>query len=141
MLKNITFELLDHHHELNQKKLILLKFFMLKTDSTMLELWSIPVKSCIFYIFLTFVESWLYIFCGSGRCRGRYNRSNVFVRTLFWEKMTLKKWCYFLKIICFSICSGSMLTRTAPFLRSISMWKRLNLNFLDKCGWYILFLT
>ena len=36
--KNITFELLDHHHELNQKKLILLKFFMLKIDSTMLEL-------------------------------------------------------------------------------------------------------
>ena len=59
MIKNTTFEFLAHHHELNQKKLILLKLFMLKIDSTMLKLWSIPVKSCIFYIFLTFVESWL----------------------------------------------------------------------------------
>ena len=49
MLKNTTFELLDHHHELNQKKLILLKLFMLKIDSTMLKLWSIPFFSCIFW--------------------------------------------------------------------------------------------
>ena len=53
MIKNTTFELLDHHHELNQKKLILLKFFMLKTDSTMLKLWSIPFFSCIFWPFST----------------------------------------------------------------------------------------
>ena len=37
-IKNITFELLDHHHELNQKKLILKEFFMFKIDSPMLKL-------------------------------------------------------------------------------------------------------
>ena len=37
-IKNTTFELLDHHHELNQKKLILLKLFMLRIDSAMLKL-------------------------------------------------------------------------------------------------------
>ena len=41
LLKNTTFELLDHHHELNQKKLILKEFFMFKIDSPMLKLWSI----------------------------------------------------------------------------------------------------
>ena len=39
LLKSTTFELLDHHGELNQKKLILQNFLMLKIDSTMLELW------------------------------------------------------------------------------------------------------
>ena len=53
MLKNTTFELLDHHHELNQKKLILLKLFMLRIDSTMLKLWSNPFFSCIFLLFST----------------------------------------------------------------------------------------
>ena len=38
LLKNITFELLDHHHELNQKKLVLKEFFMFKIDSSMLKL-------------------------------------------------------------------------------------------------------
>ena len=38
LYKNTTFELLDHHHELNQKKLILLKFFMFRIDSAMLKL-------------------------------------------------------------------------------------------------------
>ena len=37
-IKNSTFELLGHHHELNQKKLILLNFFMFKIDSAMLKL-------------------------------------------------------------------------------------------------------
>ena len=62
MLKNTTFELLDHHHELNQKKLILLKLFMLRIDSTMLKLWSIPFFSCIFWPLLTFVHFWMSIF-------------------------------------------------------------------------------
>ena len=53
MIKNTTFELLDHHHELNQKKLILLKLFMLRIDSTMLKLWSNPFFSCIFWLFST----------------------------------------------------------------------------------------
>ena len=51
--KNTRFELLEHHHELNQKKLILLKLFMLKIDSTMLKLWSNPFFSCIFWPFST----------------------------------------------------------------------------------------
>ena len=38
LIKNTTFELLDHHHELNQKKLILKEFFMFKIDSSMLKL-------------------------------------------------------------------------------------------------------
>ena len=38
LLKNTTFELLDHHHELNQKKLVLKEFFMFKIDSSMLKL-------------------------------------------------------------------------------------------------------
>ena len=38
LLKNTTFELLDHHHELNQKKLILNDFFMFRIDSSMLKL-------------------------------------------------------------------------------------------------------
>ena len=38
LIKYTTFELLDHHHELNQKKLILNEFFMLKIDSPMLKL-------------------------------------------------------------------------------------------------------
>ena len=37
-IKYDTFELLDHHHELNQKKLILNEFFMFKIDSPMLKL-------------------------------------------------------------------------------------------------------
>ena len=53
IVKNTTFELLDHHHELNQKKLILLKLFMLRIDSTMLKLWSNPFFSCIFWLFST----------------------------------------------------------------------------------------
>ena len=53
IVKNTTFELLDHHHELNQKKLILLKLFMLKIDSTVLKLWSNPFFSCIFLQFST----------------------------------------------------------------------------------------
>ena len=59
MIKNTTFELLDHHHELNQKKLILLKLFMLKIDSTMLKLWSIPFFSCIFLQFSTPCTFWM----------------------------------------------------------------------------------
>jgi len=38
LLKNTTFELLDHHSELNQKKLIFYDFFMFKIDSSMLKL-------------------------------------------------------------------------------------------------------
>jgi len=38
MIKNTTFELLDHHHELNQKKNDVKGFFMFKIDSTMLKL-------------------------------------------------------------------------------------------------------
>ena len=59
IVKNTTFELLDHHHELNQKKLILLDFFMLRIDSTMLKLWSIP-RFCFVYM-LTIFDS-LYFF-------------------------------------------------------------------------------
>ena len=38
LIKYASFELLDHHHELNQKKLILKEFFMFKIDSPMLKL-------------------------------------------------------------------------------------------------------
>ena len=38
LVKNTTFEILDHHHELNKKKLILKEFFMFKIDSPMLKL-------------------------------------------------------------------------------------------------------
>ena len=38
LIKYDAFELLDHHHELNQKKLILFEFFMFKIDSPMLKL-------------------------------------------------------------------------------------------------------
>ena len=57
LIKYASFELLDHHHELNQKKLILKDFFMFKIDSPMLKLWSIPFFSCIFCPFSTFVDS------------------------------------------------------------------------------------
>ena len=53
MYKNTTFELLDHHHELNQKKLILLELFMFKIETTMLKLWSILFFSCILWPFST----------------------------------------------------------------------------------------
>ena len=59
MLKNTTFELLDHHHELNQKKLIFLKLFMLKIDSTMLKLWSNPFFRVYFDIFRLLVLFWM----------------------------------------------------------------------------------
>ena len=53
-IKNTTFELLDHHHELNQKKLILYEFFMFKIDSPMLKLWSIPSFFLHFLLVLDF---------------------------------------------------------------------------------------
>ena len=59
MIKNTTFELLDHHHELNQKKLILLKLFMLKIDSTMLKLWSNPFFRVYFDYFRLLVLFWM----------------------------------------------------------------------------------
>ena len=37
MFKNTTFELLGHHHELNQKKHVAQEFFRFKVDSTMLK--------------------------------------------------------------------------------------------------------
>ena len=46
MLKNTTFELLDHHHELNQKKMILKDFFILKIDSLV----KVMINSVIFLI-------------------------------------------------------------------------------------------
>ena len=52
LLKNTTFELLDHHHELNQKKLILKEFFMFKIDSSMLKLWSIP----FFFLYISLIS-------------------------------------------------------------------------------------
>ena len=66
---------------------------------------------------------------------------NVFDKQHVSRKMIWKKWHYFLKIFNFPICSKTMLMRTAPFLRSISMRKRLISNFLAKCGWYIPFST
>ena len=74
-----------------------------------------------------------------GRWRGRYDRWNVFERKHFWEKMVLKKCRYFCEFICFSNRYGSMIVRTAPFLRSISMRKCLILNFRGKCGRSFLF--
>ena len=38
LIKYASFELLDHHNELNQKKLILKEFFMFKIDNPMLKL-------------------------------------------------------------------------------------------------------
>merc|ERR1711924_424324 len=65
LIKYASFELLDHHHELNQKKLILNGFFMLKIDS--------PFFSCIFSSFWTFAEFWFvlyvqYIYCMYSTC-------------------------------------------------------------------------
>jgi len=54
LIKYASFELLDHHHELNQKKLILNGFFMLKIDS--------PFFSCILSSFWTFAEFWFVLY-------------------------------------------------------------------------------
>ena len=72
-----------------------------------------------------------YMYCMYSTC---FVGGMYFERTFFLRKMILKNDVIFLKIYNFPNCSKTMLTRTAPFLRSISMWKRLNLNFLDKVG-------
>ena len=60
LIKYASFELLDHHHELNQKKLVLQEFFMFKIDSPMLKFWSIPLFFLYIFWFKTFVEKWHY---------------------------------------------------------------------------------
>ena len=60
LIKYASFELLDHHHELNQKKLILKDFFMFKINSPMLKLWSIPLSFLYILLILYFCWKWHY---------------------------------------------------------------------------------
>ena len=75
---------------------------------------------------------------GSGRCRGRYDRWNVFESQHCWEKWFWKNLVFF-EFIYFSNRAGSMIARMLPFLQSISMRKRLMLNFRSKCRRSFLF--
>ena len=53
---------------------------------------------------------------------------------IFEEKWSWKNCVIFEEFICFSNRPGSMIVRTAPFLRSISMRNCLKLIFFAKCG-------
>ena len=64
-----------------------------------------------------------------------YLKENIF------EKNGPEKMSFFLEFIHISNRPGSMIVRTAPFLRSISMRKCLILNFRGKCRRSRLFLT
>ena len=46
--KNEFFHMLEHHSEIHLEKLVLKIFSMLRIDSTMLKLLSIPYFLCIF---------------------------------------------------------------------------------------------
>ena len=56
------------------------------------------------------------------------------------RKRILEMWLFF-EICNFQKFSQTMLISIARFLRTTSMRKRLNLNFLGKIGWYIPFFS
>ena len=57
-----------------------------------------------------------------------YLKENIF------EKNGPEKMTFFIEFICFSNRPGSMIVRTAPFLRSFSMRNCLKLIVFAKCG-------
>ena len=58
----------------------------------------------------------------------------MYLKENMFEKNGPEKMMFFLEFICFSNRAGSMIVRTAPFLRSFSMRKHFILNFRGKCG-------